>query len=54
MYDNLSMFSDDEDIQFRCIIEIAEGMKEHRAASDVEINLAATFARINGIINGES
>lgn len=52
MYDNLDMFSEDVDVQFQCIVEIAEGMKEHRAASDVEINLAATFARINGIIKG--
>lgn len=53
MYDNLDMFSDDEEIQFQCISEIAYGLRNHQNCADFEINLADTFVRLNNVIKGE-
>jgi len=46
MYKNLDMFTNDEHIQERIILQIKRGLVEHTMVSDPEINMSATLIRI--------
>ncbi len=49
LYDNVSLFSDDEMIQDEAIIIIKQGMVDHTLIADPEINLSATLIKLNKI-----
>lgn len=46
MYDNIGLFSKDEQKQDNAILIIKQGLVDHALVSDAEINLAATFVRL--------
>lgn len=45
LYDNLDIFGDDE-IQYKAIMIIKQGLVDHTLISDPEINLSSTLARL--------
>ncbi len=47
MYDNVSLFGATEDIQDNAILIIKQGLLDHVAMADPEINLAATLIRLS-------
>lgn len=51
MYKNIDIFSIDNYIQDRIILEIKRGLVEHTMISDPEINMSATIIRIMDIVN---
>jgi replication factor C small subunit len=46
MYDNLSVFSEDETKQDNAVLIIKQGLVDHTLVSDPEINLSATLIRL--------
>jgi replication factor C small subunit len=46
LYDNISMFGDNEDKQDEAIIIIRNGLVKHASVADVEINLSATLCEL--------
>jgi replication factor C small subunit len=46
MYDNLSVFSDDESKHDNAVLIIKQGLVDHTLVSDPEINLSATLIRL--------
>jgi replication factor C small subunit len=52
MYDNLELFSTDEQGQDRAIVIIRNGLVNHSMVADAEINLSATLIELAEIENG--
>ena len=46
LYDNLELFSSDEEKQMEIILVIREGLVNHSLVADPEINLSATLAKL--------
>lgn len=46
LYDNVSLFGDDETTQDNAVLIIKQGLVDHNAVADAEINLAATMIRL--------
>ena len=46
MYDNISLFGDDESTQDNAVLIIKQGLVDHTLVADPEINLAATLIRL--------
>ena len=49
MYDNLELWSADEQLQDRAIVIINRGLNNHHAVADHEINLSATFVELTDL-----
>lgn len=47
MYDNLSVFSDDEEKQDQAVLIIKQGLVDHTLIADPEINLSATLIKLS-------
>ncbi len=46
MYDNLDVFSDDEEMQDQAVIIIKQGLVDHTICADAEINMSATLIKL--------
>lgn len=46
MYDNLNVFSDDEELQDQAVIIIKQGLVDHTICADAEINMSATLIKL--------
>jgi hypothetical protein len=49
MYDNLDLWGDTPERQDQAIVIIRNGLVNHNAVADVEINLSATLIELAGI-----
>ena len=52
LYNNLDLISKDEDLQDKAVLIIKQGLVDHPAMSDPEINLAATMIKLARLSNG--
>lgn len=50
LYDNLEWWSEDENVQIKAILEIAEGIRWHGSCADPEINFCATLIKLEKLI----
>jgi hypothetical protein len=46
MYDNLDVFSKEEELQDQAVIIIKQGLVDHTLIADPEINLSATLIKL--------
>lgn len=51
MYDNLELWSDNEQLQDRAIVIINKGLSNHYAVADQEINLSATLVELTDLVS---
>jgi hypothetical protein len=49
MYDNLELWSTEEQLQDRAIVIINRGLNNHHSVADQEINLSATFVELTDL-----
>lgn len=47
MYDNISLFAEDEETRDNAVLIIKQGLVDHTIVADAEINLAATIIRLS-------
>lgn len=52
MYQNLDVWSEDDNIQNKCILVIRDGLVKHTSCADVELNLSATLVELEMIAKG--
>ena len=52
LYNNLDLISKDEDQQDKAVLIIKQGLVDHPAMADPEINLAATMIKLARLSNG--
>ena len=47
LYDNLNVFSSDEEVQEQAIVIIKQGLVDHTLIADPEINISATLIKLS-------